>query len=142
MGLFDILAGPVNALLGSVGGIIDDLNLSGEEKLAAKAAMSAQLYEFQTVMVQEHGKIVAEQASIIRAEASSDSFLTRSWRPITMLAFVALLFMRWFGVTPDDLSESEILAVFDIVKIGIGGYVVSRGVEKSVASWRNGSSNE
>ena len=139
MGLLDILAGPVQALVGTVGKIIDNLNLSGEEKLAAKAAMTAKLYEFQTVMVQEHGKIVAEQASIIRAEAESESWLTRSWRPITMLAFVALIFLRWFGFTPDTLSDAEVLKVFDIVQIGIGGYVVSRGVEKSVASWRNGS---
>lgn len=138
MGLFDILTGPVSALVGSVGGIIDNLNLSGEEKLAAKATMTAKLYEFQTVMVREHGKIVAEQASIIRAEAGSESWLTRSWRPITMLAFVGLLFLRWFGFTPDNLSEAEVMSVFDIVKIGIGGYVVSRGVEKSVSTWKNG----
>ena len=141
MGLIDVLTGPVKALIGTLGGIVDDLNLSGEEKLAAKTAMTAQLYEFQTVMVQEHGKIVAEQASIIRTEAGSESWLTRSWRPITMLAFVALLFLRWFGLTPDNLSEAEVLSVFDIVKIGIGGYVVSRGVEKSVATWKNGSND-
>ena len=139
MGLFDILADPVKGLIGAVGGIIDDLHTSGEEKLQAKLALAQLETGFQLAVIDAEKTIIEEQASIVRAEAQSESALTRMWRPITMLAFVALLFMRWFGLTPDDLSESEILAVFDIVKIGIGGYVVSRGVEKSVASWRNGS---
>ncbi len=136
MGLFDILAGPVNALLGSVGGIIDDLHTSGEEKLQAKLAFAKLETGFQLAVIDAEKTIIEEQASIVRAEAQSESALTRMWRPITMLAFVALIFMRWFGFTPDTLSDAEVLKVFDIVQIGIGGYVVSRGVEKSVASWR------
>ncbi len=138
MGLFDILAGPVNALLGSVGSIIDDLHTSGEEKLQAKLALAQLETGFQLAVIDAEKTIIEEQASIVRAEAQSESALTRMWRPITMLAFVGLLFLRWFGLTPDNLSQSEVLAVFDIVKIGIGGYVVSRGVEKSVSTWRNG----
>ena len=138
MGLFDILAGPVKAILGSLGVIVDDLNLSGEEKLQAKLAMAQLETNFQLAVIDAEKTLITQAHETVRAETQSESALTRMWRPITMLAFVALLFMRWFGLTPDDLSESEILAVFDIVKIGIGGYVVSRGVEKSVATWKNG----
>ena len=141
MGLFDILAGPVKGLLGAVGGIIDELHTSGEEKLQAKLAIAQLETGFQLAVIDAEKTIIEEQASIVRAEAQSESVLTRTWRPITMLAFVGLLFMRWFGLTPDNLAESEVIAVFDIVKIGIGGYVVSRGVEKSVATWKNGNSD-
>lgn len=137
MGLLDILAGPIKGLLGTVGGIIDNLHTSDEEKLAAQLALAQLNADFQLAVIEADKTITQEAHKTIRAEAQSESALTRMWRPITMLAFVALIFLRWFGHTPDTLSDAEVLKVFDIVQIGIGGYVVSRGVEKSVASWRN-----
>lgn len=136
MGLFDILSGPVSALVGAVGGIIDDLSTSDEEKLQAKIALAKLETDFQRDVIKADAAIAAEQASIIRTEATSESWLTRTWRPITMLSFVLLLFLYWFDVAPDGISDDVLLEVFGIVKIGIGGYVVSRGVEKSVVAFK------
>lgn len=68
---------------------------------------------------------------IIVAEANGGSWLKQSWRPLTMLTFVALIVFHWLGWTDTDLSEDQVLALLEIVKIGLGGYVVSRGVEKT-----------
>lgn len=74
----------------------------------------------------------AAQAQIVLAEAQSSNWLTASWRPITMLTFTALIVARWFGFAAPNLSEAEYLALWDIVKLGLGGYVVGRSVEKVV----------
>jgi len=49
---------------------------------------------------------------------------------LTMLTFVALIVARWLGWTAPGMSEAEYLSLYDLMKIGLGGYVVGRTVEK------------
>jgi len=70
------------------------------------------------------------QANIVIAEAQSGSWLTRSWRPLTMLIFVGLITARWFGYSATNLSPQEYLELWGIVKLGLGGYVIGRSAEK------------
>ena len=135
--MLDFLTGPLKALLGTIGTIIDDLSTTDEEKLAAKLKLAELQNDFERDAMKYDAQIKAEQASVLRAEAQSESWLTRTWRPITMLAFVVLIFMRWFGFTPDTLPDAEVIKVFDIVQIGVGGYIVSRGVEKGIKTWKS-----
>lgn len=67
---------------------------------------------------------------VIVAEAQGESWLQRNWRPLTMLSFVTLIAAHWLGFTAPNLSEPQILALMDIVQVGIGGYVVGRSAEK------------
>ncbi|WP_419533724.1 3TM-type holin [Endozoicomonas sp.] len=73
---------------------------------------------------------LAQRAGVIKAEAQGDSWLQRSWRPIVMLVFTALIVCRWLGWSAPDLSEAVELKLFSIVQLGIGGYIASRGIEK------------
>lgn len=72
------------------------------------------------------------RADIIKAEASSESWLAQSWRPILMLTFGALIVARWMGFAAPGISEDEILKLWSIVELGITGYVVGRTAEKIV----------
>lgn len=69
-------------------------------------------------------------AGIIRAEAESEHWLAANWRPILMLTFGALIVARWLGWAAPDLAEAEYLKLWDIVQLGLGGYVIGRSVEK------------
>ena len=71
-------------------------------------------------------------AEIVKAEAASNHWLAANWRPILMLTFGALIVARWFGWAAPNLSVEEYLKLWDIVQLGIGGYVVGRSVEKVV----------
>lgn len=75
---------------------------------------------------------VMEQAAadIVKTEAASQHWLAANWRPLTMITFVALIVARWFGWAAPDLSEAEYLKLWDIVNLGLGGYVIGRSVEK------------
>ena len=73
---------------------------------------------------------LAQRAGVIKAEARGDGWLQRSWRPIVMLVFTALIVARWLGWSAPDLSEAVELKLFSIVQIGLGGYIASRGIEK------------
>lgn len=74
--------------------------------------------------------VFAAQAQIVQTEAASSHWLAANWRPITMLIFVGLIVARWFDLVAPGLSEAEYLSLWDIVKLGLGGYTVGRTVEK------------
>lgn len=69
-------------------------------------------------------------AEIVKTEAGSSNWLTASWRPITMLTFVALICARIFGFTSTHVTDVEYMQLWDLVKLGLGGYVVGRSAEK------------
>jgi hypothetical protein len=73
---------------------------------------------------------LSARAEIVKTEAASQSWLASSWRPITMLVFTGLIVARWFGWSAPNLSEAEYLKLWDIVELGLGGYVIGRSVEK------------
>ena len=74
------------------------------------------------------------RAGIVKAEAESPNWLASSWRPLLMLTFGGLIVARWFGWAAPSLSEAEYLKLWDIVQLGLGGYVIGRSVEKVVPS--------
>ena len=66
------------------------------------------------------------QSSIIQAEAQGN-WLQRSWRPIIMLVFATIVLIGTFFDLP-ILSDTS--RFWDLLEIGLGGYVVGRSGEK------------
>jgi len=73
-------------------------------------------------------------SDIVKAEAQSEHFLAACWRPILMLTFGALIVARWLGWSAPGISDAEVLKLWDIVQLGLGGYVIGRSVEKVAPS--------
>jgi hypothetical protein len=113
-----ILASLLGPLVDLVGRFIPD----PAEK--AKAQM-------QVLQMAQNGELAQLNAAlqVILAEANGN-WLQRSWRPLMMLFFAGLVGARWFGYSAPNMSEAEIMELWGIVKIGIGGYTIGRSVEK------------
>lgn len=79
-----------------------------------------------TLQASEIEKAAAE---VGKTEVQGQRWLQRTWRPITMLTFVALIVARWHGWEAPNLAEAEALKLWDIVEIGLGGYVIGRSAE-------------
>ena len=94
---------------------------------AAKAEM-----ELKLALMTNSAVIDKAAAEIIGDEARSEHFLAASWRPLVMLTFTALIVARWLGYSAPGISEAEVLKLWDIVQLGLGGYVIGRSVEKIV----------
>jgi len=106
-----------------VGNVIDKLFTSEEERINAKNEMLKVLKEQQL-------ELQRLQTDVILAEAKGN-WLQRSWRPILMLAFgFIVIYVKFiaplFGL-PIPALENEF---WDLLQLGIGGYVVGRSVEK------------
>jgi hypothetical protein len=107
----------------SIGETIDNLNTSDMEKLAAKEKLTS------TVMSHLNDAMQLQQ-NIIMAEAQGN-WLQRSWRPILMLSFGFIIIYRYFIAPVFNLQAIDLpLNFWDLLNLGIGGYVVGRSVEK------------
>jgi len=79
---------------------------------------------------------------VIVAEASSSNVLASSWRPITMLTFVLIvannyILYPYLSLFWPDAPQLELPPdLWDLLKIGLGGYVVGRSVEKTAKNWK------
>jgi len=80
--------------------------------------------------VQTFLAVFMAQSDIVKTEAASTHWLAANWRPLTMLTFTGLIVARWFGWAAPNLADDEYLKLWDIVQLGLGGYVIGRSVEK------------
>lgn len=122
-----------SAIVGLVDQAIDkiwpDAEASAErqaEKTRLKMALRQQLIE------NEH-ELRQAAAGIVKAEVSGTG-IKAWWRPVTALTLVALVVARWLGVTAPGIDAQLEIELMELIKIMIGGYVGSRGVEKIAPS--------
>jgi len=108
--------------------IISLIDKSIEDKDLKKKLQS----EISREILKSQSELLQAQSQIITTEAKSESFLTRSWRPIVMLTFTFLLVLDWLGLTTQNLSPELKQSLYELIKIGLGGYVIGRSVEKTI----------
>lgn len=109
----------------SIAGIIDDVFTSDEERLQAKN----QIFQ---LLSDKSAELNALKAEIIQTEARGN-WLQRSWRPLLMLLFGFVVLYSKFIAPAFNLPNAELESEFwDLLQIGIGGYVVGRSAEKII----------
>jgi hypothetical protein len=129
------LAKLVGLVMPGVGNAVDSVITDISQRAQLKAAL-------QQALLAADVSELADQAGIIKAEAQSESWLTRSWRPMIMLMFGFIVAFNYiiepvlvmFHVPATALPMPQDL--WDLLKLGIGGYVVGRSVEKAAANWQ------
>jgi len=121
------MVGEILGILGKVaGGVADRIFPDPEQELKRIELQQA----LQAAVLERTSEIERAAAEVVKAEAQGQSWLQRTWRPITMLVFVGLIVARWLGWSAPNLGEAEVLKLWDIVEIGLGGYVIGRSAEK------------
>ena len=130
-GLLKFLGGPIESLVGTVGGIIDNLHMSGEEKAKAKIELAKVQNEFNIRVLQAEHEFAQAQKEVVIAETQSASWLARNWRPLLMLTFNYIILHNYviaplFGVPSVPIPGD----MWDLLKLGITGYIVGRSGEK------------
>ncbi|NIT14782.1 MAG: hypothetical protein GTN99_11270 [Candidatus Dadabacteria bacterium] len=122
----------IQALLPVIGSVLDRVLPDKQAAAEAKLKMMELAAKGDLVFLESQAKIISE-------EAKSEHVLTATWRPICMLTFLAMLVSYWFGILPDDVYNrisSDMFDQFvDLLKIGLGGYVVGRSAEKFAKNW-------
>ena len=98
--------------------------------------------EINMALINNSKQIEQAAASVILAEAKSEHFITATWRPILMLTITAIVAWNFlFGAlvelaikiaTGDQMPLTIPLPdeLWNLLMIGVGGYVVGRSAEK------------
>lgn len=132
--MWQAIIGPV---INTIGGIIDQSVEDKDQANQLKANITTQL-------LSNKNKELEAAKSIIVAEAQGESWLQRNWRPILMLSIVAIVvnnyllfpYMQLFN--PDAALRLDLPAeLFNLMTVGVGGYVVGRSGEKIAKSWKS-----
>lgn len=127
--LFDI-GSVVGDVVSSVGDAADSLFTSDEERKKADRLLRKVEVRLEEKLLAVKQQLIRERGKAVEAEIKGESWLQRSWRPITMLAFVAVIMAHWFGIAGTHLEPELAGRLYSLVKLGLGGYVIGRSAEK------------
>ena len=110
-------------------GGLDNLFTSKEEKMAAENAI-------REILIKKELELQKMQTEVIVTEAKGN-WLQRSWRPILMLSFgFIVIYVKFIGplfsLTIPELEDE----FWNLLQIGIGGYVIGRTGEKMMSSYK------
>ena len=102
----------MKGIVETVAGVIERLSISSTEKKRLKQELETLLVDYE----REHLQV---QSGVLRSEAQGN-WLQRSWR---MLAFAVVILAGMFTDLPllEDTSR-----FWDLLEIGLGGYIVGR----------------
>ena len=122
-----------------MGGIFDTVDKVVPDKdLAAKLKSALQTQVLDLLKTEIEGAV-----AVITAEINSGHWLAANWRPMLMCLF-GIIIANNYIVYPylslffDKAPMLEIPEdMWGLLKIGIGGYVVGRSVEKGVQVWKD-----
>jgi len=134
MGIVELIAG----IFKPAAELVDELHTSEEEKLKAKGhLLDVQAAAMQRVFDYEKDAL-NNRAKIVNSEAQSEHWVTATWRPIVMLTFTGLVVSRYFGVSPEGMTPADHENLWNLLQLGLGGYVLGRSGEKIAKIIKNG----
>ncbi|MCB6974801.1 MULTISPECIES: 3TM-type holin [Butyricimonas] len=110
---------PVTGIVSAVGELVDRLTLPAREKKQLETDLLRVFMEWEQRVMEARAAVLVEEAR--------GNWLQRSWRPLVMLIFALIVLVGTFTSLP-ILSDTS--RFWDLLEIGIGGYVVGRSGEK------------
>ena len=130
--LFSFLRGPVFS-------IIDKLIVDASLKERLKAELEQHVLDNQS-------ELAKVQRDIVLAEIGSDSWMTSHWRPCLMFIIMGFLALYGLFLPLADLMAGRPVAftprwadipdgMWNLLSLGVGGYVGGRSLEKLVSTW-------
>jgi hypothetical protein len=117
----------VKDTLDGIGGLAKDIKTLVTGNLDPEKAA-----EFLEKFSELENALAKYQSSVISSEASGN-WLQRSWRPITMLSFLILVYLNQFDLLTIPLTDE----IWGLFKVGLGGYIGGRTIEKAVGIIKN-----
>lgn len=116
-----------SGLIREVASVVNTLSVSAKEKKRIQA-------DLLSAMNRQLEALNRNQTAVVKGETDGN-WLQRSWRPLVMLSFAGIVMV---GVLFDLPLLAENSRLWDLLEIGIGGYVVGRSLEKMTAFWKGG----
>ena len=121
-----IFGGGADKLVESVGGVLDNLSTSKEEKLEAKR-------KIKELMVNHQVEVEKNVSERWKADMNSDSWLSKNVRPLTLifLTFIFVVLSFFDGNVGGFAVSKEYIPVYQtLLMVVYGAYFAGRSIEK------------
>ncbi|WP_292269348.1 3TM-type holin [Butyricimonas sp.] len=118
---------PITSVADAVSGLVERLTLPAREKKQLEADVLCLLLEREKELLRVRVALLQEEGK--------GNWLQRSWRPLVMLTFAAVILIGTF-TNISILSDTS--RFWDLLEIGLGGYVVGRSGEKILMTLAKG----
>ncbi len=127
-------------ILKALAGLVPSIGRSIEKFIPDKDLARKLSHEIEVLVMGIQSGLIQAKSSIIIAEAQGQSWIQRSWRPVTMLTFVLIIANNYIIVPYVVAFAGEgVVPMLDIppgmwglLTVGIGGYIGGRSYEKGV----------
>ena len=100
--------------------------------------------EVKLALLEHTDSLEAMRGKIVLEEAKSANWLTAAWRPILMMVVILIIACNYliFPIVrifyPEMISLELPQELWQLLTIGVGGYVVGRSGEKMIDTWKGG----
>ena len=106
--IFDFIA----SIFSPVANLVDELHTSEEEKLRFRNELASIEKDVKLRALDVEAETLKARAKIIEAESGSQSWITRSWRPMSSISLVAYVVFAPFFSHPVPPEIWQILTIF------------------------------
>ena len=110
--------GVLQNVIREIGDIVNRLSVSSREKQKIQEEIQSLVYRYKSELVREQSAAVGDEMR--------GNWLQRSWRPMVMLVLTLLVVL---GVFTESSMLSDTSRFWDLLEIGLGGYVIGRSGE-------------
>lgn len=123
-------------------GVLDLVDQGVEDKDKAKALKADLTKAFENGDLTRFTTLVKGQAEIVLGEIKGQSWLQRNWRPVLMLTIVFIIANNYILFPYLSLFTSKVVVLqlpdklYNLMTIGVGGYIVGRSTEKGIKLWK------
>jgi len=135
MGILSFLGGIIDPIFKG----IDSLSTSDEEKGAIRIELTKlenmvkeKMLDLEGQRLELEGKFLQAQSAVIIAEAQSESWLARNWRPLVMVTFAAEIVLISTGRMDVEALQAVPPELWSLLTLGIGGYMTLRTLDKAI----------
>jgi hypothetical protein len=129
----DFLTGGISGVVNSISEVIGKFVANPEEKLKAQVELSRIATDFQVKAMEVDRDFAVQQATVITAEAKSESWLARNWRPLIMIEFGFIIGYNYILAPIFGIQSLPIVPdMWSLLKLGMGGYIIGRSAEKTI----------
>ena len=136
-----IIGGAAGAFIDKALGPVKEIALAWVNKEISEKEFEAQI---KVALFGVFNTMLKEQSSIIRAEITSEDWLTRNWRPIVALTSFFSLWYVIFAIphmvkaglmtSSPGFGEVGLGWFFTLTSVCVGGYIGGRSIEKAAQS--------
>jgi hypothetical protein len=124
-----------------IGGFVDLIGESIEDKDEANRIKADLTKALENADMTRFSALIEAQTKTLVAEIQGASWLQRNWRPILMLVIVAIVGNNYILYPYLSLFTDATLVLelpdklYNLMTVGVGGYVLGRSAEKSLKIW-------